>query len=58
MSWDNIKSLKNPNYFLEVILILYDQSFPKLNIRENSKKNSKLWITRGISKSSKSKQKL
>ena len=58
MSWGNIKSLKNPNYFFEAISILYGNSFFKLNIRANSRKNSKLWVTKGILKSLKLKQKL
>ena len=61
-SWDAVKGLDNPNEsyvkFIETITQIYDDCFPKtkFKIKSNNKANS--WITRGIAKSSKRKQKL
>ena len=46
------------NYFLHEFILLYDQYFPKQNIRINAKYLQSPWITRGIKKTSKPKQRL
>ena len=61
-SWGIIKSIKdlNESYkkFIAIITAIYDEYFPKSRIKVMHNKNSTPWITRGISKSSKRKQKL
>ena len=61
-SWDDIIKNKNPNeaynMFLQKIKVLYDQYFPKQYIKIKEKDLRSPWITRGIKKSSKRKQKL
>ena len=61
-SWDNVINNKNPNdaynYFLHKLIVLYDKYFPKQNIGMYKKDLQSPWITRGIKKSSKRKQKL
>ena len=61
-SWDDIIKNKNPNeaynMFLQKVKVLYDQYFPKQYIKIKEKDLHSPWITRGIKKSSKRKQKL
>ena len=61
-SWDDVINNKSPkeanNWFLYKLIVLYDKYFPKENIRINKKDLQMAWITRGIKKSSKHKQKL
>ena len=61
-SWDDVINNKNPNdaynYFLHKLIVLYDKYFPKHNIRIYKKDLQSPWITTGIKKSSKRKQKL
>ena len=60
--WDDIIKNKNPNeaynMFLQKVKVLYDQYFPKQYIKIKEKDLRSPWITRGITKSSKHKQKL
>ena len=62
ISWDDIIKNKNPNeaynMFLQKVKVLYDQYFPKQFIKIKEKDLRSPWITRGIKKSSKRKQKL
>ena len=44
--------------FSEICTSLYEECFPKFKIRLNQRKNLSPWITKGIKKSSKRKQKL
>ena len=61
-SWDDVINNKNPNdaynYFSHKLIVLYDKYFPKQNIRIYIKDLESPWLTRGIKKSSKRKQKL
>ena len=61
-SSDDVINNKSPkeanNWFLYKLIVLYDKYFPKQNIRINKKDLQIAWITRGIKKSSKHKQKL
>ena len=61
-SWDNVINKKSQNdtynYFLHKLIVLYDKYFPKQNTRIYKKDLQGPWITRGIKKSSKRKQKL
>ena len=60
--WNDVINNKNPNdgyfYFSHKLIVLYDKYFPKQNIRIHKKDLQNPWITRGIRKSSKRKQKL
>ena len=60
-SWDVIIN-KNLNdayiYFLHKLIVLYEKYFPKQNIGIYKKDLQSPWITRGIKKSSKRRQKL
>ena len=61
-SWYDIIKNKNPNeaynMFLQKVKVLYDQYFPNQYIKIKGKYLSSPWITRGIKKPSKCKQKL
>ena len=61
-SWDDIIKNENPNeaykMFLQKVKVLYDQYFPKQYIKIKEKHLRSPWITTGIKKSSKRKQKL
>ena len=61
-NWDDIKKIEDPNkaykYFLNIFIDIYDQSFPKLEVKVKFKSNQNPWITKGIAKSSKKKQRL
>ena len=61
-SWDDVINNKNLNdaynYFSHKLIVLYDKYFPKQKIRIYKKDLQSPWITSGIKKSSKRKQKL
>ena len=61
-SWDAVKGLDNLNQsyvkFIETITQIYDDCFPKTKFKVKSNKKANPWITKGIAKSSKRKQKL
>ena len=60
--WDDIKITDSVNHsynrFLQIFLSLYNECFPKTKIKLKSQKHFRPWITLGIRKSSKRKQKL
>ena len=60
--WETIKSIKDPNESykkcIAILTSVHDDFFPKNRIKVRHNKTSTLWITRGIAKSSKHKQKL
>ena len=62
VSWNEIKQSKNANEsyvkFSEICTSLYEGCFPKFKIRLNQRKNINPWITKGIKKPSKRKQKV
>ena len=62
IDWNNIKILRNVNdaysKFLEIFLPLYNKCFPKINVKLKPQRQFNPWITKGIRKSSKKKQKL
>ena len=62
INWSKVRQCKNTNEayinFVNIIHSLYDECFPVAKIRLKQKKHFTLWITRGIKKSSKRKQKL
>ena len=59
---EKINSIKDTNEsykkFIEIRGSIYDEFSPKNRIKVRHNKNSTSWITRGIAKSSKRKQKL
>ena len=61
-SWDAVKGLDNPNKsyvaFIETIMQIYDDCFPKTKFKIKSNNKANPWITKGIAKSYKRKQKL
>ena len=62
VSWENVLNQTDPekayNEFLETFLFHYEAFFPKQRIQVNIKNLASPWITKGILKSSKRKQKL
>ena len=62
VDWGLLNTIKDPNEayktFLNVFSNLYKIAFPKIKIKVNSKTRLSPWITRGILKSSKRKQRL
>ena len=62
IDWNNIKILPNVNdaysKFLEMFLSLYNECFPKIKVKLRPQRQFNPWITKGIRKSSKKKQKL
>ena len=62
IDWQEIETLQNPRdaytYFLEQFLTLYDTFFPLKKIKIKAKDLRSPWITNGIKKSSKRKQRL
>ena len=60
--WDDIKITDSVNHsynrFLQIFLSLYNECFPKIKIKLKPQKLFRPWITLGIRKSSKRKQKL
>ena len=60
-SWDAVKGLdNNESYvkFIKTITQVYDDCFPKTKFKIKSNNKANPWITKGIAKSSKRKQKL
>ena len=61
-NWDDIQKIEDPNkeykYFLNTFTDIYDNSFPKLEVKVKFKSDQSPWITKGIAKSSKKKQRL
>ena len=61
-NWDDIKKIEDPNkaykYFLNIFIDIYDKSFPKSEVKVKFKSDQSPWITKGIAKSSKKKQRL
>ena len=61
-SWDAVKGLDNPSEsyvkIIETITQIYDDCFPKTKFKIKSNNKANPWITKGIAKSSKRKQKL
>ena len=61
-SLDSVKNLEQPNEaynkFIEIFIELYEEYFPIRKIKTKPKRALCLWITNGIAKSSKQKQKL
>ena len=62
MNWGNLYSISNPNdayeYFLKVFSGIYDLAFPLKTISVKRKNQQNTWMTKGLLKSSKRKQKL
>ena len=61
-SWDSVKKIDDPNEsynkFLEIFSSLYEKYFPFTKVKLKPKRKNSPWITNGIAKSSKRKQKL
>ena len=59
---DDIKKIKDLNkaykYFLNIFIDIYDQLFLKSEVKVKFKSDQSPWITKGIAKSSKKKQRL
>ena len=62
VSWDSITNSSDTNKafdnFIEFFSSLYDEGFPKKKIKLKAQKYNNPWITKGIKKSSKRKQRL
>ena len=62
IKWNNLKTSNDPdlayNEFLDNFTSLYNDWFPRLKIKVKARNSFKPWITKGIAKSSKKKQKL
>ena len=62
MNWGNLYSISNPNdayeYFLKVFSGIYDLAFPLKTISVKKKNLQNPWMTKGLLKPSKRKQKL
>ena len=60
--WDDIKVIDSVNHsynrFLKIFLSLYNEYFPKINIKLKPQKYFRRWMALGIRKSFKRKQKL
>ena len=59
-NWDDINKAPNKayEYFLNIFIDIYDESFPKLEVNVKFKSDQSPWITKGIAKSSEKKQRL
>ena len=61
-NWDDIKKIEDPNkaykYFLHIFIDIYDNSFPRSEVKARFKSDQTPWITKAIAKSSKKKQTL
>ena len=61
-NWDDIQKIADPNkaykYFLDIFTDIYDNSITKLEVKIKFKNDQSPWITKGIAKSSKKKQRL
>ena len=62
VTWDDIKIFDSVNHsynrFLQIFLSLCNECFPKIKIKLKPQKHFRPWITLGIRKSSKRKQRL
>ena len=62
VNWDDVYKLNSPNttydLFIQTFTDLYDKCFPKVKIKLKTKSLLSPWITKGLKKSSKRKQKL
>ena len=62
INWSKVRQCRNANEayinFFNIVDLLYDECFPVAKIRLKQKKHFTPWITKGIKKSSKRKQKL
>ena len=62
IDWNNIEIIRNVNdaysKFLEIFLSLCNECFPNIKVKSKPQKQFNPWITKGIRKSSKKKQKL
>ena len=62
VNWDEVKNCDDPNeaykQFFNIFNSIYDIYFPKVSVRIKTKHIQSPWITKGIAKSSKRKQKL
>ena len=62
IKWDNLKISNDSklayNEFLDTFKSLYDGCFRRVKIKVKARNSFKPWITKGIAKSSKKKQKL
>ena len=62
IGWAELKKCEGPNeaykHFFETFISVYDNFFPKVKVRIKTKSLHSPWITKGIAKSSKRKQKL
>ena len=62
IDWAEHKKCEVPNetykHFSETFILVYDNFFPKVKVRIKTKSLHSPWITKGIAKSSKRKQKL
>ena len=62
IKWDNLKTSNDSNLayneFLDTFTSIYDDCFPRVKIKVKARNSFKPWITKGIAKSSKKKQKL
>ena len=62
IDWNNIKILQNVDdaygKFIEIFLSLCNECFPKIKVKLKPQRQFNPWITKGIRKSSKKKQKL
>ena len=62
VDWENLYSITNPNdayeYFLKVFSGIYDLAFPLKTFSVKKKTLQNPWVTKGLLKSSKRKQKL
>ena len=61
-NWNDIQKIEDPNkackYFLDIFTDIYENSFPKSEVKVKFKSDQSPWITKGIAKSSKKKQRL
>ena len=62
VKWNNLKTSNDSNLaydkFLDTFTSLYSVCFPRLKIKVKVRNRLRTWITRGIAKSSKKKQRL
>ena len=60
--WDSATKLQDANaaykQFLEIFSGVYDVAFPKQKVKNKNKTLNSFWITKGLQRSSKRKQKL
>ena len=57
-NWDDITKTEYPHkYFLNIFIDICDKSFPKTEVKVKFKSDQSPWITKGIAKLSKKKQK-